>query len=97
MPAEKEADLGLPLLDLRFLADSNSWEVNGTSNLKSLEHFDIRCIENANNFGRWNKGSGVHTPLMFIGGPRYKGSTTSLLHLCFFLIKYTTFKNLLSV
>jgi len=29
MSSEKEAALGLPQLDLRFLADSNSWNVNG--------------------------------------------------------------------
>jgi len=31
MPLEKEAALGLPRLGLRFLADSNSWNVNGKS------------------------------------------------------------------
>jgi len=29
MFSEKEAALGLPQLSLRFLADSNSWNVNG--------------------------------------------------------------------
>jgi len=29
MPSEKEAASGLPQLGLRFLADSNSWNVNG--------------------------------------------------------------------
>jgi len=31
MSLEKEAPLGLPQLGLRFLADSNSWNVNGKS------------------------------------------------------------------
>jgi len=29
MSSEKEATLGLPRLVLRFLADSNSWNMNG--------------------------------------------------------------------
>jgi len=28
MPSEKEAALGLPQVGLRFLSDSNSWNVN---------------------------------------------------------------------
>jgi len=30
MSSEKEAALGLPQLGLKFLTDSNSWNVNGT-------------------------------------------------------------------
>jgi len=30
MSSDKEAALGLPQLSLKFLADSNSWNVNGT-------------------------------------------------------------------
>jgi len=31
---EKEAALDLPHLGVRFLADSNSWNVNGTPNVR---------------------------------------------------------------
>jgi len=33
---QKKAALGLPQLGVRFLADSNSWNVNGTTNLKTV-------------------------------------------------------------
>jgi len=36
MSSEKEAALGLPQLGLRLIADSNSWIVNATPNLKSV-------------------------------------------------------------
>jgi len=36
MFSEKEAGLGLPQLDVRFLADSNSWNVNGTPNVRAV-------------------------------------------------------------
>jgi len=33
----KEAALGLPQLGVRFLADSNSWFVNGTLKLRAMK------------------------------------------------------------
>jgi len=33
MSSAMEATLGLPQLSVRFLADSNGWNVNGTPNL----------------------------------------------------------------
>ena len=34
MSSQKESALGLPQLGLRYLSDSNSWNVNGTTNLE---------------------------------------------------------------
>jgi len=34
--SEKKADLGLPQVGVRFLADSNSWNVNGTPNFRTV-------------------------------------------------------------
>jgi len=34
---EKKANLGLPQPDVRFLTDSNSWNVNGTPNLRTVK------------------------------------------------------------
>jgi len=34
--SEKEAAFGLPQLGLRFLADSNSWNVNEMANLRTV-------------------------------------------------------------
>jgi len=36
MSLEKEAASGLPQIGLRFLADSNNWNVNGTRNLRTV-------------------------------------------------------------
>ena len=36
MISEKEAALCLPQLDVRFLTDSNSWNVNGTPNVRAV-------------------------------------------------------------
>jgi len=36
LSSEKEAALGLHQLGVRFLADSNNWNVNGTPNLRSV-------------------------------------------------------------
>jgi len=34
--SEKEVASGLPQLGVRFLADSNSWNVKGTPNLRTV-------------------------------------------------------------
>jgi len=36
MSSEEEAALGLPQLGVRFIADSNSWNVNGTLNPRTV-------------------------------------------------------------
>ena len=36
MSSEKETALCLPRLGVKFLADSNSWNVNGTPNLRTV-------------------------------------------------------------
>jgi len=38
MSSEKKAAVGLPGQSLRFLADSNSWNVNGTPNIRTARH-----------------------------------------------------------
>jgi len=44
--SEKEVGLGLPLLVLRFLADSNSWNVNGTPNFRNVRQM-LKSTEQA--------------------------------------------------
>jgi len=71
MFSEKEAALRLPQLYVRFLTDSNSWNVNGTPNVRAVRQMLKRTAPELS-FGNILAAKAVSAALQTpqLGGPR---------------------------